>query len=307
MPDKTKKTISASQAAALFGVSPYITRRALFDHFHDNVDIESDENRRMDFGKYVQPYICRRTSDEFNLEVIENEEDKYVRHKQAPFGCTTDAHLKCPTRGRGVVEAKSISYQVFRETWTDRKAPLHIEIQVQEQLLVTGADWAVIAVMIGADEDFRWFERKPDREVFKRLLAEGKQFFEDIKKHRRPPVTGHPIELRGLEALFPVTKNGVVYDAPKDDKTGDLLRRYEYHRAERLFHKKNEDELKIKILDVAKDASEMRCYGANARISKTPMTAQTIRKEEHLRTSIRVEVHDDVEPLPDVGGFAIEA
>lgn len=305
MPDKTLKTISASQAAALLGVSPYYTPRALFDHFHDKIDIDAKDNKRMDFGKFVQKYICMRTSEEFNLEVIENEDDKYIRHKTLPFGTTLDAHMNEPSaKGRAVVEAKSVSYQVFKNEWTSTKAPLHIEVQMQVQLLVTGWKWGIIACMIGADEDFRYFERTPDKAAFKRLEEVGKQFFADLKAHKRPPVFGHAIELRGLEALYPIAKVHTVADYHDDPEVGDLLRRYNYHREQRLFNSREEDSLKIKILDKSKDAGRIIGYGAEAIIKKTPMREQEIVKRESLRTSIKVIEHENVEPLPEVGGFA---
>lgn len=299
MPDPSRKTLSSTEISGVIGVSPYLTRRAIFDRFHDGIDIDAKDNRRMDFGKFVQKYICMRTSDAFNLEVIENEKDEYRRHKTIPVGATIDGHLNCPTRGRGIVEAKSISYQVFKESWTDTRAPLHIETQVQCALLVTGWDWAVIAAMIGADEGFRFFERRPDKKAFKRIADEAKQFFADVKAHRRPAAFGSEIEMRGIDRLWPESKPRVIYEAPRDFETGDLLRRYHYHREQRLFHSKAEDQLKVQILDRAKDASEMKCYGANAKIKKTRVPSQKIVKEEHVRSSIYVEPIDDVDPLPE--------
>lgn len=50
MPDPNRQTVSASQAAALFGVSPYTTRMALYHWLKDGTPIDDDEDERMTIG-----------------------------------------------------------------------------------------------------------------------------------------------------------------------------------------------------------------------------------------------------------------
>ena len=50
MPDPDRLTISATEAPALFGVSPYVTPFMLFHRFANGESIDVEENARMDWG-----------------------------------------------------------------------------------------------------------------------------------------------------------------------------------------------------------------------------------------------------------------
>lgn len=284
MPDPLRKTISASQAAGLFNVSPYVTPRALYDYFHDGIDIDAKEAPVMRFGKYVQKYILERTAEKFALEVVNNDNDEYTRHKSLPFGCTRDGLIpNCPTRGRGIVEAKSVNWRTFQNEWTDTKPPAHIQIQIQEQMMVEDVNWGIVSCMVGNDEEFKFYEVRPDPKVWTALQEKGSAFMADVKAGRAPAVFGHPIELRGIEHLFPETIPTKVYDNPTDEKAGDLLRRFKWHTDQRLFHKKNVEHLAVLIQDIAKDCGQMNVYGASAKITRTEQPESILRLPHTIR------------------------
>jgi hypothetical protein len=45
VPDRTLKTISATEAPALFNASPYVTRWMLWQRFANGMDIDSEPTR----------------------------------------------------------------------------------------------------------------------------------------------------------------------------------------------------------------------------------------------------------------------
>lgn len=345
MPDPSRKTISASQAAMLFGASPYGTPRTLYDWLHDGVDNEPDENDSMAFGKFVQEFILKRAQERLNLEVVPNLGDSYVRHATEPLGCTHDAHLRSPSFGYGPVEAKSVRYQVYKDQWIGGKAPLHIEIQLQAQMLVMGAEWGVIAVMVGANEDFDVLMRKPDYRVHERLIEEARAMMLRVETHDRPDVFGNPAELVGLESLYPNIVPTKMFEDLNDVEFGQILRDYDYARTQKQFWDKAEKEQRAKVLDRSKDHGLVRVYGAEAKVRRSHADAdaaalpfiirdrletglktlpetcskefrdaiqeainwrQTIRTA-HSRTSISIKtIEDDPAPPDDVGSFIIQ-
>jgi hypothetical protein len=150
-------TISATEAPALFNVSPYVTRWMLYKKFADGVDIDGAEDARMSWGKKLQPLIVAQAAEELRLEVRSNAEDVY--HRRGLLGCTRDAEIICPDRGRGALETKCVfDYGVWMRDWAGGKmVPRTHEIQLQQQMLVGDAehgevgehgpqyDWGVIA------------------------------------------------------------------------------------------------------------------------------------------------------------------
>ena len=69
MPDPDLKSVSASQASALFNVSPYITRWMLWNMFaHGLVDTRAESTRMM-WGKIRQRPILDQVAREWKFEV----------------------------------------------------------------------------------------------------------------------------------------------------------------------------------------------------------------------------------------------
>src|SRR5258708_3729074 len=134
MPDVTKQSVSASQAPALFGHSPYSTKWLLWQHFKNDVPIEPPEDLRMGWGKLLQAVILRAAADQYGLEMQPNLAEEYIRRGR--LGCTLDGEMLVPDGEPIIVEAKNVDWLRWRDTWTESAAPMHVEIQLQEQLLV---------------------------------------------------------------------------------------------------------------------------------------------------------------------------
>lgn len=260
MPDPDRKTISATQAPALFGVSPYITRWMLYRHFAHGDSIESPEHNRMDWGKKMQALLLAQAADDLHLEVIPNADDVYVR--QGLFGCTRDATIICPSRGPGALEAKCVfDYAVWMRDWGGGKTPpRHVEIQTQVQMMVgdgeTPYEWGKIAAWVGGD--MHYFEREIIPELWDQLGKEALQFFDDVEHKREPDPFGAAIEAPLLAKVF-ATKPGKVVtftEGPEAEKLAEDVRMWAWHSAQRLQHEKGEKALKAKMLGLMKDANE---------------------------------------------------
>ncbi len=172
MPDPTGRTVSASQAPALFGKSPYATRWMLHHRFAGAIP-EQAPSGRMDWGKALQPLLLRAAAADLKLEVAAPEAEglaptdlydgqPYVRRDN--LGCTKDAIVNCPERGAGALEAKCcFDYRQWMTRWAGGAAPPEdTEIQLQCQLHVgDGREpyaWGVVAVWVCGD--MHYFERK---------------------------------------------------------------------------------------------------------------------------------------------------
>src|SRR5215475_10562028 len=138
MPDPGRNTISATEAAALYDASPYLTRWMLWKRFADRVDVEMAETDRMAWGKKLQPLVLAQAGEDLKLQVTPNAGDRYIARAPIRLGCTRDADIYCPDRGPGAVEAKCVfGMEIWMADWNGGKQPPRwYEIQLQEQMIV---------------------------------------------------------------------------------------------------------------------------------------------------------------------------
>lgn len=262
MPDPARTTISATESAGLFGVSPYVTRWMLWQKFAKGVDIDPPADARMTWGNKLQPLIIEQAAEDLALEVQPNAENTYLR--RGLLGCTRDATIICPSRGPGALETKCVfDYRTWMADWNGgRSAPRHYEIQLQQQMFVgepEGAsyDWGVICAWVAGEQHY--LEREPIREVWDRLQEEADRFFEDVKAGREPDPFGDPMEIEWLVKLLP-TERGKVIDLSADpgaEEHAERARQYVHAKEQENGGKRTAEPLRARLLALAKDAEEV--------------------------------------------------
>lgn len=261
MPDPTKTTLSATQTPGLFGVSPYVTKWMLWQHFAKGVEIDPPADSRMSWGTKLQPLIIQQAAEDLKLEVRPNANDSY--HRRGWLGCTRDATIICPDRGPGALETKCVfDYRTWMQDWDGgRKAPKHYEIQLQQQMAVgdekQAYEWGVLAAWVAGD--VHYFERKPIFDLWIKLEAEASAFFESLRTQTEPDPFGQPVETEWLTKLLPTTKGKVI------DLTGDPaaephalnVRAYRDAKEQENAGKRVAEPLRAKLLALARDAEEV--------------------------------------------------
>ena len=218
-----------------------------------------------------------QAAERLRLEVTKNQEQEYVRHQSEPLGCTRDAHVWCPDRGLGVVEAKAVDWLRHKETWTDNAAPPHIEIQLQAQMLVMGASWGVIACMVGNNDSLLLYERRPIPGVWDQLVREARAFMADVANGNEPPPFGASVELPALAFLYPEVVPKKRVDRLGDVKLGEDVQMYLYATDQKKGFERGADQMKARILEAAGDGEILVVPGAEVFISKSTRGASMIR------------------------------
>jgi hypothetical protein len=285
MPDPLLKTISATEAAALFDASPYQTHWMLYQRFAHGHECYQAEDARMDWGKKLEPLILAQAAQDLKFEIRPNigPDGKQVYVRNGLLGCTRDAEIYCPDRGLGTCETKCIfDYRILMQDWDGgNRPPRHHEIQVQQQMRVgtgetspgagdgTPYKWGVEAVWCAGE--VMYFERTPIPKFWTALEAEAKQFFDDVAAMREPEPFGTLREWPLLREVFPVEDRKILdlRDAKEGDEIAELVRLHEYHREQRLGHTKGEDAIKMKLAVTAKDSAKVLLpNGINFEIKK---------------------------------------
>jgi hypothetical protein len=312
MPDLTKKTISASQMAALFELSPYATRYQLYHWVVSDIEIEQESNARLEWGLRHQQTILDWVSDELRIDVAGN--DEYYQNTVERIGCTGDGYAVDPQRGLGVVEAKCSDWMQWKDTWTSEKAPAHIELQVQTQMMVPHPElgapvWGAIACLVGGN-DMRLYMREPDPAVQDRIREKVSEFWSDVADRNEPPLGGLAVEQKILNLIYPeVDDNEPPVDlrgTPEDDEIGDMLRMYAYARTQRGVHEKAAKKYQSQILERAANSSTILTSAATAYIKKARIAETTISRQASVRNSITVKENPAADPLKPFKEAAID-
>lgn len=191
--------IGGSEIAALFEESPYLTPNQLFHMKRGNIkDVE--ESILMMFGLMMEPVVAYLTIEHYQWDMVKCEE--YHEHPEFPWlGCTLDYYCTHPEHGPGIVQIKNV--QVHAPGWTQNRAPIHVEIQVQHEMFVTNAarikaglepfKWcAIISMHAGNPEDIRVMFRIPDKKVTNFIVERSTKFWADLQNNIEPPIMGSP-------------------------------------------------------------------------------------------------------------------
>lgn len=301
MPDPIRKSISATEAPALFDVSPYVTRWMLYRRFANGEEVFANENSRMDWGKKLEPLVIAQAASDLKFEVRPNlgPDGKQLYVRNGLLGCTRDAEVFCPDRGPGALETKCVfDYATWMREWGGgNNPPRHHEIQLQQQMKVgdgkTSYKWGVEAVWIAGEVIY--FKRDPIPRFWDALEMEAERFFADVAAGREPEPFGSPIENPLLNEVFHIDPEKVIdrREDPEAIKIAEDVRQLEYHAKQRLGHERAEKALKAKFRGLVRDAGKLLLPNGISISAKTVNRAGYTAKPSSF-VQIDTHVPDDI-------------
>jgi putative phage-type endonuclease len=227
--ERRRGFIGSSDAAVLFGLSKWAN---LTDLYLSKVGEYEEEEEPDDDSKAVGTWLEGALID-YAEKKLDTEISRGGRFVEAPFAANTDGYVPGNNGTIDlVVEAKTSS-----ETWrwgpsgTD-EIPDEYMIQVQHQMLCTGADAAVVVVLLtGFGAQFRLYtiEREEEIIVTDRVPPEDIPRIESVKRLKREPNKEVPVD-------------------------GSIVKAYQDHHAEFLRMKKIDEQLQAQVLLELQDA-----------------------------------------------------
>jgi predicted phage-related endonuclease len=158
------------------------------------------------------------------------------------------------------LEIKNVDYLAFRDGWLEHddgsiEAPIHIELQVQHQMAVSGFKRAFIGAFIGGNRGVV-IERLRDEPVIAAIKAKVADFWRTVDAGEEPdPVM--PGDAEVLIRLNQYAKPGKVQDASSDDVLAELIERYKKAAADEGNAKDDKDVAKAEIFKHIADAEKV--------------------------------------------------
>jgi len=209
--------VGASESAALFGLSPWMSAFSLWAEKSGVAPREdSPGSEAMRWGVLLEAPIA---------EAYKQDSGRQLWTPPSPYCVAVDRALPflraTPDRwiieaeghdGRGVLEIKNVDGSKSA-AWDDGP-PIHVQVQVQHQLAVTGFAWAAVAALIGGNRMKTWdVERNED--FITELRLKVAEFWEQVATKKAPSVDGSEATARALKALHP-KDNGLEVKLPDE-------------------------------------------------------------------------------------------
>lgn len=252
-PEFRASHVGASEVAALFDCSPYVTRFELWHRRKGNIDSpDFSGNERAEWGLRLEPAIIAAAVDRYGYRL---EETPRRLSNGRGLGGHPD-QLASDERGPGIIEIKTADWLVFKQ-WGD-EPPEHYLLQAIAYAGLAGRKWYDIIVLVGGNRLERFcydFRPKIYAEIERRVEA----FWQSIEADDPPPAD----YTRDLDTISELYREG---DDEVVDLTGDNLAAVaaaELLRAaeERKAAQKREDAAKAELLDKLGTASTAMLKG----------------------------------------------
>lgn len=167
---------------------------------------------KLRIGKAKEP-LLRELFEEATGKHCEPPAAMAYRHKEFPFiGCSLDGEA-IVDGARATVELKNVGAH-NRKEWEGPAAPLKYSVQVQHQLLVTGAEIGYLFALV-ADEETYVFPVYPDKEFHAALRERLEAFWRSVETKTMPPLDESEATGRMLARLYP-QDTGEMIDLPPE-------------------------------------------------------------------------------------------
>lgn len=196
--------VGASESAALFGLSPWLSEFALWAEKSGAIPREDSGSEAMRWGLLLEAPIATAYGDDTGRKlwtppnpycVAVDRAMEFLRATPDRWIIEAEGH-----DGRGVLEIKNVDGSKSGQ-W-EEGPPIHVQVQVQHQLAVTGFTWAAVAALIGGNRLKTWdVERNED--FINELRAKVAEFWARVQAKEAPSADGSEATARAIKALHP--------------------------------------------------------------------------------------------------------
>lgn len=203
--------IGASEIASVLGESPFASAIELYATKTGRYSRDLSEVEAVYWGNKLEAAIIEAYSDRTGRQT--RKAGHLLRSTEHPWAmCTLDGETwQAAANDAWPLEIKNVSGFKAGE-WVDGP-PEHYYLQIQQQMLVTGAEKATIAALLGGQR-MVWADVSRDDVTIRKIIHHGAHFWERIQRRDMPAPDGSEGARRALAALYP-TGSGVVV-MPRD-------------------------------------------------------------------------------------------
>jgi putative phage-type endonuclease len=264
--------LNSTEISALYGFSPYTSIFELWHRIKGNITVDFDENDRVKWGTRLESAIAQGIAEDNNFIVLPMKQ--YICDPDLRIGSSFDFSIEAiqldtadgvtglPDLNleKGILEIKNVDSLIFKGKWLEDEngnleAPLHIEIQVQVQMLVSGRKYAYIGAFVGGN-NVQLIKREADLEIQASILNEVEKFWKSIDANIAPS-PDFEADIETIRKLNPFAKPGKVLDATGNAELYSFAQQYLAVNKQIKDFEKEKESIKGQILMTCGDAEKV--------------------------------------------------
>ena len=253
------KYLTSTDISAIFGLSPYKTKAEVWHQKKSGDIVQIEDNDFMKWGRRAEPMVAEGIAEDQGWKVRPFKE--FIALTECGIASSFDYLIEEPHKA--ILEIKCVGEMAFKNQWSpvDNEAPLHIELQVQHQMLVSGVDRCFIGAFVGGNST-EIIERVADKNIHARILEESAAFWKSIEAGT-PPAFDFDRDADFVAALYGHAEPGSLIDS--NETIDALALRYKEAAEAERDAKKIKDATKAELLTLIGDAE--KCKGEQFTIS----------------------------------------
>lgn len=178
--------VGASEVAALFDASPYLTAFELWHRKKGTISTPdfmaegAPNNERIEAGIRLEPAIIQWACDRWGYQ--RREAPTHLSNGNG-LGGHPDSLVTCPERGDGLIEVKTADW-LIRKKWGE-EPPLHYLLQAQSYAGLAGAAWCDVVVLVGGNQLERFtYEFRP--KIYADIERRVAEFWQSVRANDPP-------------------------------------------------------------------------------------------------------------------------
>lgn len=297
-----EKDLTSTEAAALFGASPYATEYELHHQKIGRLERNFEANERMKWGTRLESVIAAGIAEDYGL-VIEPFK-VYMRIPELRMGSSFDykivglvegfvgdesAREMFRRLGPGIMEVKNVDGLQFRRTWIEDgdeiEAPPHIEFQVQHQLEVADLGWSMIAPLVGGNTP-KVVIRERDVEIGAMIREKVAHFWARIDAGIAPE-PDFTKDAATVGKLY-VENDGSEIDLSDNPRVAELCAEYKAAGADEKAAQDRKKAAKAELLTIIEAAKTVRADGFKISAGTRKEVYKAYRREAGERVTITI-------------------
>lgn len=201
--------IGGSDVSAVMGVSPFKSALALYVEKISTDPPDEESSEIAEWGRLFEPLLLKEYARRSKRRVVRG--GKLMRSKRAEHHLITLDGVQftrppAGAKGPGVAEVKTTGYGARYQ----EDLPVEVQIQIQWELYVTGAEWATCIWLPFPERRLQWFDVMPHH-AFREVLVEAvDNFWQRVQRREPPDPDGSDSSMRALRRLYPDQTDEVI-------------------------------------------------------------------------------------------------
>ena len=210
--------LGASEAPAAIGASPYATPFSLWALKTGLLPQEdlAAHKEAVRWGTLLEPAIIQEFGVRTGREVVPHDQCQMVVHPSLSFLRATPDATQFDRQQRddpGDLQIKTAGHFVASD-WAFDQTPIHVQVQVQCELAVTGMQWGTVCCLL-AGQKMVWRDVQRDDEFIAALLPALEKFWQHVVDRTAPDVDDSEVTARVLAKMHPLD-NGETVELPHE-------------------------------------------------------------------------------------------